>query len=386
MFLPILLIRDFGSAAWWVFAVPNVIGAAAMGFVLARQNHSQSLVAAHRPAMQVFSLITIIFHCIFFFLVIFPVVQVANSRLAYLPLGIAIAAGLFTRGWGSLVVTVLTTICVVIAWFTQISVPAQTTQPLFPVAQLAYLAPVCTFGFLLCPYLDLTFHEARQATTPHAARWAFGLGFGVIFLAAICFTPFYGSIFAAGALRPEPLGLATLLIAMHLATQSIFTISVHATTALRRRADDTITLLIVLGLAILLSGLQMTFPVGDPPNPGPDRMVWYRMFMSAYGLLFPAYVWLCMIPRGGGPSRRPTARHLVVFAVACAAATPFYWLGFMEGRWIMLAPGLAIILLSRLAIPRSGSAASDTPPQSGAPVPVSNHPQPSLSAAAQEPR
>lgn len=386
MFLPILLIRDFGSAAWWVFAIPNVIGAGAMGFVLARPGHSQALVAAHRPAMQAFSLITIIFHAAFFFLVIFPVVQVANSRLAYIPLGIAIAAGLFTRGWGSLIVTLLTTLCVIGAWFTSVRAPVGAAPPLFPAAELAYLAPICTFGFLLCPYLDLTFHEARQATTPRAARWAFGLGFGVIFLIAIAFTPFYGSIFSSGSQRPEPLGLAALLTAMHLATQAIFTISVHATTALRRRADDTITLLIVLGLAILLSGLQMSFPVGDPPNPGPDRMIWYRVFMSAYGLLFPAYVWLCMIPRGAGPSRTPTRRHLAALALACAAATPFYWLGFMEGRWIMLVPGLAIILLARLAIPRSVPAATGTPPPSGAPVPAPNHPAPALSASAQEPR
>ena len=31
MFLPILLIRDFGPAAWFVFAIPNVVGAAVMG-------------------------------------------------------------------------------------------------------------------------------------------------------------------------------------------------------------------------------------------------------------------------------------------------------------------------------------------------------------------
>ncbi len=384
MFLPILLMRDFGLGAWWIFAIPNVIGAGAMGFVLFRQGQSEQLVAAHRLAMRVFSLVTILFHATFFFLVVFPLVHAANSRLAYLPLGIALALGMFTRGWGSLVVTLLTTLGVMVAWFTQVRVPVDVPPPIFPVAEMAYLAPVCTFGFLFCPYLDLTFHEARQAVTARGARVAFGVGFGVIFLCAIAFTPFYQSVFASGANRADPYGLATLLIAMHMAAQLIFTINVHATAALKRRADDSITILIVLGLAILLSGLNMQFPVGDPPNPGPDRMIWYRIFMSAYGLLFPAYVWLCMIPRGGGRSRAPTTRHWVVLGVACVVATPFYWLGFIEGRWIMLAPGLGIILLARMAIPRSGG--SDTAPPSGAPVPVDLDPLPSLAAAAQEPR
>src|SRR3954471_24793497 len=34
MFLPVLLIRDYGPSMWWAFAVPNVIGAAAMGWIL----------------------------------------------------------------------------------------------------------------------------------------------------------------------------------------------------------------------------------------------------------------------------------------------------------------------------------------------------------------
>jgi hypothetical protein len=285
-----------------------------------------------------------------------------------------------------LIVTLVTTLCVMVAWFTQISVPTQSLAPIYPVAELAYLVPVCAFGFLLCPYLDLTFHEARQAVVTRGARFAFGIGFGIIFLVAIAFTPFYASVFAIGANRADPYSLATLLIAMHMAALLIFTINVHATAALKRRADDSITILIVLGLAILFSGLNVQFPVGDPPNPGPDRMVWYRVFMSAYGLLFPAYVWLCMIPRGAGPSRAPTMRHWLVVLVACAAATPFYWFGFIEGNWIMLAPGLGIILLARLAIPRSHLADADTAPPSGAPVPLGSGPQPTLSASEQVPR
>src|SRR3954466_11135783 len=65
MFLPVLLIRDYGLAGWWVFAVPNVIGAAAMGTVLRDAQASRRLVAAHRTACRWFSIVTICFHGFF---------------------------------------------------------------------------------------------------------------------------------------------------------------------------------------------------------------------------------------------------------------------------------------------------------------------------------
>src|SRR5688572_7339896 len=64
MFLPVLLVRQFGIAAFWVFAVPNVVGAAAMGFVL-RDGASQRLVERHRGACAAFSVVTIAFHIFF---------------------------------------------------------------------------------------------------------------------------------------------------------------------------------------------------------------------------------------------------------------------------------------------------------------------------------
>jgi hypothetical protein len=51
---------------------------------------------------------------------------------------------------------------------------------------LASLAPVCVFGFLACPYLDLTFHRARQRS--NRPRASFGWGFGFFFLLMFVFT------------------------------------------------------------------------------------------------------------------------------------------------------------------------------------------------------
>ena len=65
MFLPVLLVRDYGVWGWVVFAVPNVLGAAAMGWVLSDPARSSQLVERHRAACVCFSLITIVFHVFF---------------------------------------------------------------------------------------------------------------------------------------------------------------------------------------------------------------------------------------------------------------------------------------------------------------------------------
>src|SRR4051794_17500932 len=70
MFLPVLLIRDYGVRAWWIFAIPNVVGAALMGWVLKNAKSSRRLLENHLHAATLFSLVTIAFHVFFFFWVV----------------------------------------------------------------------------------------------------------------------------------------------------------------------------------------------------------------------------------------------------------------------------------------------------------------------------
>src|SRR6187397_1723561 len=65
MFLPVLLVRDYGGWGWIVFAVPNVIGAAAMGWILRSGEISRRIVENHRVACLSFSAVTILFHVLF---------------------------------------------------------------------------------------------------------------------------------------------------------------------------------------------------------------------------------------------------------------------------------------------------------------------------------
>jgi hypothetical protein len=76
----------------------------------------------------------------------------------------------------------------------------------------------------------------------------------------------------------------------------------------------------------------------------------YRLFMSFYGLIFPAYVWICMVPIRG-KAAGPTQSALVVMAIAIAVAAPMYWVGFINERTWWLIPAVAVVLVAKLFAP-----------------------------------
>ncbi len=80
----------------------------------------------------------------------------------------------------------------------------------------------------------------------------------------------------------------------------------------------------------------------------------YRLFLSFYGLLFPAYVYLCMIPGRGRVA--PSRKQWIVLAISVLFAAPFFWLAFIDQKMFYVLPGLGIVLLARLLIPRPKSA------------------------------
>src|SRR4051812_43352007 len=90
---------------------------------------------------------------------------------------------------------------------------------------------VSAFGFMLAPYLDITFHRARQSTTRAGGRTAFGVGFGVFFLLMIVFTALYaepliGALNGTSRLSVRT-DLAIAVLAVHLAIQTAFTVVAH---------------------------------------------------------------------------------------------------------------------------------------------------------------
>ena len=94
------------------------------------------------------------------------------------------------------------------------------------------------------------------------------------------------------------------------------------------------------------------------------REVGYALFMSFYGLVFPAYVWLCVIPSPDGHAG-PSRRKLWILAAAVAVVGPTFWLAFVERQTEWALAGLILVLLARLLLPRRAPvppAEADAPP------------------------
>jgi hypothetical protein len=366
MFLPVLLVRDYGVWGFVVFAVPNVLGAAVMGWVLTR---SQSVVmtrwANHRWACVCFTWVTIAFQLYFLGSMALPVLGPVSTAWGPWPLvgllfllvllGAAIAAR--PRIGSAIVLAVSTTLLLLFLCNSGgVALPVSTDS-----RRLLFLAPVCVFGFALCPYLDLTFHRARAELDERASRAAFSVGFCVFFLAMILGTLVYAAPAAGVLAHPKSVAgsLGALLIGGHIALQIAGTVALHKRELVLPRENEWnagsglqasflpggLLALLALVVADSLKG-QEFFGIGS------FELV-YRCFMSFYGLVFPAYVWLCMIPTRDGHSGvlSPQGRRkLLILAIACLLAAPCYWMGFIERIEWWLAPGVGVVLLARFLV------------------------------------
>lgn len=375
MFLPVLLIRDFG---WWsfpVFAIPNCLGAAAMGWVLRRPGSSEAVVAAHGKAIKAFSVVTIAFQA-FFWLGLSH--AVGSDRFTFN--GLLVGTVLGRISWGrsnrprieSLIAW--TTSVALLIWFvaaqeSPIQVPTRAAN--FP--GLAMLAPVCVFGFALSPYLDATFHKAaRNGGGVVPAR--FGFGFLLFFPVMIGFTLLYASGLLrdteSGKLGAIAVSLVSMPVLLHIGGQLGFTISVHGGLLFPDESPERANW---RGFALFLLGLVAFLLLTALTVQSTERLEFtYRLFMSFYGLVFPAYVWICMIPTLREPTK-PTERQVAVWVGAVIFAAPFYYLGFIQLQYWALAPGVLIPLLARFAI---GSPPKPNRDRQGADTSAQSEPRP----------
>jgi hypothetical protein len=341
MFLPVLLVRDYGVAGWFVFAIPNIVGAAAMGWVLKTQAASRHMVERHKAACRWFSVVTILFHVYF--------VGAILARFVPLPLALSpiVLAGILWRYATSDRRTLrvagaiyLLSLLAFLVTATYLGVPDWRPVhwvPAFSSRGVAWLAPVCLLGFLTCPYLDLTFHRARQSVSHDGARVAFGVGFGIFFLLMILFTLWYAPSLWAALKSPPGRGVVLWLVAIHMVVQTAFTVAAHLRELLppvssasgRSRAQVLLTLGSMLALATALAWL------GPHDRDFRFAEAGYLLFLAAYGLLFPAY--LCLTPGG-------RALNILAFTMVVVLAAPGYALGFFRGWTIWLVPSVALIV------------------------------------------
>lgn len=361
MFLPVLLVRDFGVWGFVIFAVPNVLGAAAMGWVLRTRQAAERLVVEHAPLCAAFSLVTVWFHVFFlaWLLTLLPAGAMRDAAWGVLLALLFIRHGAH-RPWRHVIAAAVlafslaTAIAAARAGFLE-SPPAPAAP--IDVTGLLWLAPVCAFGFGLCPYLDATFLRARMNTSTSGARAAFSIGFGALFLALLLYTLSYAapllSFARNNAASTHRLGFA--LVALHMIVQALYTVGLHTVewrTPRTRAHPRRIRIVAAAGWFLALAaGFMAPFLPGYAALSAGEIV--YRLFMAFYGLVFPAYVWLCMIPTPDGHSGLAGQRGRIKFAAwmtSVALAAPLFWLGFIERQEAWLAPGLGIVLVARLCV------------------------------------
>lgn len=347
MILPAMLMRDFGWAGYALFATPNIIGAAAMGWVLKTRRSSEQYQTANRHAVAGFSAITIAFH--------FAAIPWALSLLGEPSWTPALAGAAIA----SLAITLAgrprAHIATSLAWLGSLAcialfvLNAPEPTPLAPIHEpthLAALTPVVVFGFLLCPYLDPTFHRAAQSLWQKERAAAFTVGFGLLFAVMIGFTALYARPLISVLTGSEAtlLPAARTAIALHLGLQAGLTITLHAREGkpvglCRYRWGAVVLLACCLGLtgyALAAASSTTLFDIHA-------EEVLYRVFIGAYGLLAPAYV----LYRLGGHERS----HIIRWALACIIASPAFAYGFIAREELALLPGLGVILA---AVPWKG--------------------------------
>jgi hypothetical protein len=367
MFLPVLLVRDYGMLGWIVFAVPNVIGAAAMGWVLRDADASRRFVRRHAGACFEFSLVTIAYHVFFAVWMI----NRLHSGWGWAALGVyAIAAVLPGRDVVRFSGAALALFTSLSMWWLLYRQESALTLPTMrsalstahPWSGLLLMLPFI-IGFGLCPYLDLTFHRARQNTSPSGGRLAFGAGFGVVFFAMIVFTLLYAR-FLRPAVDAKPVGqVSGLFVCLHLVGQSAFTIAAHVKELPGRSAfvipsafrfAATAAAIVLLG-AIAIGWLASDGSVRFRGRDFGEAVYW--CFLGFYGIVFPAYLLL----QGFGEREASLARVLRirwVLPLVVVVTLPMYWVGLVEHRPMWLIPAVLILVGSRALMPARPTANS----------------------------
>lgn len=333
MYLPVLLVRDYGLGGWIAFAVPNVIGAAAMGWALRSQQQAHRLAAEHATAVSLFTVVTISFQVFALMWLLPRLVDWPGIGLVLLALLCALVMPLSSglgRPLNAIAVWAISAaVFAMLAAGNVLEFPPATGRD--SSWDLLGLAPACALGFALCPYLDATFLRARQQTDARGAKIAFGVGFGVLFLTMIVFTLFYAvpldtGVFTAGA---------AWLLASHLTLQVCFTVAAHTAALGRIMPASVWGIVIAAGLGLAALGAEL----GEARlfNLSAGELI-YRGYMGFYGLLFPAYVLLVIVARAS----------MRLYAVACLVALPFFVVGFAMGQMRWSVVGVLVVLVAAL--------------------------------------
>jgi hypothetical protein len=194
-------------------------------------------------------------------------------------------------------------------------------------------------GFILSPYLDITFHRAYK-DSKHP-KFSFALGFGVFFLSLIAFVFYYagslGDIFFNGAV---PASIVYPVIAF-LVLQTSFTIAAHCS-ELKTQKHLSVSRLttLILGFSGLVMSLLFLFEdsrIYGTPLPFEETV--YKSFLFFYSLVFPLYLII-------GQSK---PFYLWVLGIC----TPAYAIGFLLGGQYSFTLSIAVVIILGLVLTKT---------------------------------
>jgi hypothetical protein len=327
-FFPLILSRDYGWPAIAAFTIFNLGGATAMGFYFKQRAHQQSFERRHKSAIGVFSYVTIAYQLVFM-----AWLGAAIDQPLLLPCVLAIVFVIYmSKGfityWA--VILYLLSLGLFITFFASDWPPVDfSAKGYWPHA----LLPLA-IGFILSPYLDITFHRAyKNSSNP---QLSFALGFCILFLSLLAFVFVYaGSLSEVFFNQGVPSAVIYPVVGF-LILQIAFTIAAHCGELSTHQYIKPTLLGAAIVVVSLLAFCVVTFLKGATIpwlNLALEETL-YKSFLFFYSLVFPLYLVLGKIK--------------TIYLWVLGICTPAYSVGFLIGGEYSysLSLGVAIMLLA----------------------------------------
>ncbi|MDP7029012.1 MAG: hypothetical protein QF733_02185 [Phycisphaerales bacterium] len=339
LFLPTILMQWFGWTGFLLIAIPNCVGAAAMGLLLGSPGASRRFCRRHPAAIAAFIDVTIAFHLFFLFMAgLWLAPEGGDLPAAGVLWSVAIAYGVswIPRKFWPLMGTAAFGVgaFVVLEWGHMLAEPAWTGQR--SLWHAAWFLPVFAIGFLICPWLDGPFHRARQEVR---GPWT-SLLLGPLFLCMLLVTATYWWIGDGNA--PE-------IVLVWMFGQSIFTMAANFKE--RRTLPGVHTGYPAGGRALITAAILVAacIPAATSRDLALDA---YISLLAAYGIAFPAVVLGWCLPRSPRISADAAARFTILLIAAGGLGT----VGFLTGPAWVAVPAAGLVLTAPWVAGRRGPA------------------------------
>lgn len=282
-----------------------------MGFYFKHRGHQSSFENRHKSAIRYFSYITIAYQ-LFFITWLGSIVGQPWLIAAVLAIGLAIYLNKTLINYWAVAIYVVS-IALFIGFLEGDLPPIDiNTRTNWPHAVLPL-----AIGFILSPYLDITFHRAfKESTYP---KLSFAVGFGVLFLSLLGFVYYYESSLSKVFFNQSVPAAIIYPVVAFLVLQTAFTMAAHCSElSIQSHAKPHILAASILIFSLCMFGANGLLKNTSIPGLGiPVQETLYKSFLFFYSLVFPLYLLI-------GKSK-------VTYLWVLALCAPAYALGFLIG-------------------------------------------------------